>query len=415
MKFPELEYIAWAKSLPPVRINLARSGIDHCPVSLLGLKASDLVATLPVKYGYAPLCDAIARRYGVAAEQVFALSGGTSFANWIACAAVLDGCGRGTEVIVERPTYEPLLRIPQALGARIGGSIAGSRISTRSTWIDSSRWSSREDAPGDRHQPAQSVRRPHRSRTMRTMARMLARVGGYLLVDEVYLECLFRQRPESSVHAGTNVLVTNSLTKAYGLDGLRAGWILGPKHLVERAGRINDLMTNNGVAPGEQMALAAFRRQRVIDGRAHGFSIRTSSACGRFSKREPRLQALVPEGGNVLFPRLPAGVEQQPARVPARRSIFDACRARALLRGAASHPYQLRLPAVAARARAREHLARPGRPDVGTRGTREGRERDERGTREGRERDGPPRPRRQEDTVVRRLCASQRSLCLSSP
>ena len=35
MKFPELEYIAWAKALPPVDINLARSGIEHCPVSLL--------------------------------------------------------------------------------------------------------------------------------------------------------------------------------------------------------------------------------------------------------------------------------------------------------------------------------------------------------------------------------------------
>src|SRR4029077_17588553 len=43
MKFPDLEYITWAKSLPLVAINLARSGIDHCPASLLRLKASDLV------------------------------------------------------------------------------------------------------------------------------------------------------------------------------------------------------------------------------------------------------------------------------------------------------------------------------------------------------------------------------------
>ena len=34
------------------------------------------------------------------------------------------------------------------------------------------------------------------------------------------------------------------LTKAYGLDGLRAGWILGPAALIARAGRINDLLTN---------------------------------------------------------------------------------------------------------------------------------------------------------------------------
>src|SRR6476660_4014717 len=74
MKFPELAYITWAKSLPQVAINLARSGIDPCPASLLRLKPSDLVVTLPVKYGYAPLRDAIAARYGVAAARVFPLS-----------------------------------------------------------------------------------------------------------------------------------------------------------------------------------------------------------------------------------------------------------------------------------------------------------------------------------------------------
>ena len=145
--------------------------------------------------------------------------------------------------------------------------------------------------------------------TLRAMAGMLARVKGYLLVDEVYLECLFRNRPESCVHAGPNVLTTNSLTKAYGLDGVRAGWILGPAALMTRAGRINDLMTNNSVAAGEQMALAAFRRHRAIDGRAHALLDPNLALVQTFLSREPRLQAFVPEGGNVLFARLPVRVD----------------------------------------------------------------------------------------------------------
>src|SRR3989442_11457763 len=98
MEFIDLEYIAWSKSQPAVDVNLARSGIDHCPVALLRLRRLDVVATLPVKYGYQPLRDAIARRYGVGIAQVFPLSGGASFANWLACATVLEGCGRGAEV-----------------------------------------------------------------------------------------------------------------------------------------------------------------------------------------------------------------------------------------------------------------------------------------------------------------------------
>ena len=62
---------------------------------MLRLKASDLVVTLPVKYGYAPLREAIAARYGVTSTRVFPMSGGTSFANWVACAALLDGLRPG--------------------------------------------------------------------------------------------------------------------------------------------------------------------------------------------------------------------------------------------------------------------------------------------------------------------------------
>jgi hypothetical protein len=145
--------------------------------------------------------------------------------------------------------------------------------------------------------------------TLRSMAAMLARVKGYLLVDEVYLECLFRNRPESCVHAGPNVLTTNSLTKAYGLDGVRAGWILGPADLVAGAGRINDVMTNNSVAAGELLALAAFRHHRAIDRRAHMLLDPNLARVRTFLSREPRLRAYVPEGGNVLFARLPLRID----------------------------------------------------------------------------------------------------------
>jgi aspartate/methionine/tyrosine aminotransferase len=311
MTFRDLEYIAWAKSLTPVDINLARSGVEPCPASALRLKASDLVVSLPVKYGYQPLREAIAARYRVAPAQVFALSGGTSFANWLAALALADGCGSGSEVIVERPAYEPLIRIPQALGLRVRRF---DRNFEDGYAVDVDRFASlvttrtRVAIVTNLHNPS-GARIPMAS--LRAMAALLARVKGFLLVDEVYLECLFGARPESSVHAGSNVVVTNSLTKAYGLDGLRAGWILGPAAVIARAERINDLMTNNSVAVGERMALAAFRRLRDIDARAHRLLDPNLTRLRAFFAREPRLKVFVPEGGNVAFPRVPARVDTE--------------------------------------------------------------------------------------------------------
>src|SRR5207248_4844956 len=177
--------------------------------------------------GYVRLRDAGAGRYRVGRDRVFTVSGGTGFANWFACAAVLDGA-RDAETIVERPTYEPLLRIPQSLGSRIRrldrrfeeryaiDLKAFERLLTRRT---------RLVLVSNLHNPSGAL---IDGRTLRAMADRLARVRGFLVVEEVYLECLFGARPESCVHAGPNVLVTNSLTKAYGLDGLRAGWVIGP-------------------------------------------------------------------------------------------------------------------------------------------------------------------------------------------
>jgi hypothetical protein len=309
MRFPTTEYIAWAKSAPRAAINLARSGVDSCPAAELGLTAADLVVSLPVKYGYAPLREAIAARYRVDGAQVFTVSGGTSFANYLAYAAALDGCGPGTEVIVERPAYEPLVLLPAAFGHRVRRL---DRAFDNEYAIDLDRF----DAlitPRTRLAIVTNLHNPSGARippaTLTQMANRLAAVGAQLLVDEVYLECLFRDRAESSVHAAANIIVTNSLTKAYGLDGLRAGWILGPEPLVTRAGRINDLMTNNGVAPGERMSLAAFRRIGRLQRRSHGILDPNLEAIRAFFVRERRLAAFVPEGGNVVFPRLPAAVD----------------------------------------------------------------------------------------------------------
>jgi aspartate/methionine/tyrosine aminotransferase len=309
MRFPDVEYIRWAKALPPARINLARSGIEPCPPSLLKLQPADQVTTLPVHDGYAPLVGAIARRYRVGREHVFTVSGGTSFANFLAAGAALHGAPRGSEIVVEQPAYEPLLRVPEAFGYRVRRFERRFEDGFR---IDPDRFAAMVTAR-TRLAIISNLHNPSGIgidlKTIRSMARRLAQVGAYLLVDEVYLECLWGRQTESCVHAGSNVITTNSLTKAYGLDGLRAGWILGPRGIIARAARMQDLMANNGVAPGERLTLAAFRNLPAIRRRAQRFLGPNLETVRAFLARETRLRAHVPDGGNIVFARLPRGVD----------------------------------------------------------------------------------------------------------
>ena len=313
MTFPESAYMSWAKAMPAARINLARSGVDPCPPELLRARANRPVVNTSPGYGAPALRHALALRYGVSPDRVFPVSGGASMANWLACAAALDGTSSRDEVIVEQPTYEPLLRAVEALGCKVkrlrrrfdeGYAIALPRLERLVTQR------TRLVVVTDLHNPSGAYIDPT---VLRGMSEIMRDTGGYVLVDEVYLECLFGPRaanePASGVHAGDNVIATNSLTKAYGLDGLRAGWLLGPSDVVRRAGRIFDLMGVNSVAPGEQLAVAALHNLTSISRRAHAMLDHNLERLRRFCEREPRLEGHLPVGGTVFFPRLPDGVD----------------------------------------------------------------------------------------------------------
>src|SRR5262245_6434890 len=108
-------YISWVKRHVAARYNFANSGILGCDLNDLLITVDDVALNGNNGEGYAPLKEAIAAKYGVRADQVVTEQG-TSMANFLAMATALE---RGDEVLVEQPTYEPLLCVLEYLGAEI--------------------------------------------------------------------------------------------------------------------------------------------------------------------------------------------------------------------------------------------------------------------------------------------------------
>src|SRR3954469_12999300 len=108
-------YMRWAKEHAAARYNLANSGLLGCSTADLDLEPGDLQVNGANRDGYPPLLAAIAAQYGVSPEQVVTAPG-TSGANFLAFAALVEP---GDEVLVEQPTYEPLLAALGFLGARV--------------------------------------------------------------------------------------------------------------------------------------------------------------------------------------------------------------------------------------------------------------------------------------------------------
>src|SRR4029450_8117051 len=68
---------------------------------------------------------------------------------------------------------------------------------------------------------------------LRELGALAVRHGARVLIDEVYLDSAVPPR-RSAAHLGSEFVCTNSLTKVYGLSGLRCGWFLGGPGLARR-------------------------------------------------------------------------------------------------------------------------------------------------------------------------------------
>ncbi|MGH9906043.1 MAG: aminotransferase class I/II-fold pyridoxal phosphate-dependent enzyme, partial [Pyrinomonadaceae bacterium] len=125
--------------------------------------------------------------------------------------------------------------------------------------------------------------------------------------DEVYLEALFDQRPQTALHLGNEFVVTSSLTKAFGLSGLRCGWIVAEAELAERIWRLNDLFGVMAAHPAERLSVIALERLRQISAEAQLLLDRNRALVNQFLSSRDDLEAVRPEYGTIIFPRFKRG------------------------------------------------------------------------------------------------------------
>jgi aspartate/methionine/tyrosine aminotransferase len=253
-------YIEWAKLHSTATWNLATSGVPHASLADLGVVSGQMPLSGSNPYGYAPLLERIAAHHGVDPSMVVTTTG-CSMANFLALAALV---APGDEVLIERPTYEPLLGAAAHLGASIvrveRRSADGFRLGADAV-IEAITHRTRVVVVANLHNPTSQLTS---NETLQRIGDAALRVGARVIVDEVYLDTVFADAPGTAVHLGPAFVATSSLTKVYGLSGLRCGWVLADAPLIERIRRLNDLYGNVQPFAMDWLAAAAFDRLTVF-------------------------------------------------------------------------------------------------------------------------------------------------------
>jgi aspartate/methionine/tyrosine aminotransferase len=296
-------YMEWAKLSSTATYNLATSGVMSYPLSGLPVRVEDLEINGPDVYGYAPLQEALAKKFSVDPACVVAAAG-TSFANHLAMAALFEP---GDEVVFEQPTYEPMLSTALYLGANLRRF---QRRSENGFGVDIQEL---ERAVTQRtrlivlcnlHNPSSAL---VSQATLREIGEIAGRVGARVLVDEVYLEALFENAPPSAFYLGEQFAVTSSLTKAYGLSGLRSGWILAQPDLAKRMWRLNDLFAATPAHPAELLSVIALANLDRVARRAQEILAKNHASVSEFLDSRNDLEVFRPGVGTTVFPRVKHG------------------------------------------------------------------------------------------------------------
>jgi aspartate/methionine/tyrosine aminotransferase len=257
-----------------VDFNLSESGVHPLtPRELLDGQPHDLLLDQPLVYtqsnGTPALRALVANLYPGATPEHVQVTNGGSEANYIAVWRLVEP---GDEVALLVPNYMQTWGVARAFGGTVR------------------EWRLVEDTAAGRWRPdLDELARIASDRTrliiictpnnptgarltaadLDGIAAIAARHGSWVLSDEVYAGAELDGHATPTMFGRyERVVVTAGLSKAYGLPGLRIGWIVGPPDFVETTWSYHDYTT---IAPGAlsdrlaRVALAPERRPALLE------------------------------------------------------------------------------------------------------------------------------------------------------
>ena len=241
--------------------NLSESGVHPLQVSDLETDLQDVRLGYPQSNGPAELRELISRLYSDCTPDNVLVTTGTAEANHISIWALVEP---GDQVAVMLPNYMQIWGLASTLGAEVlplwlretAGRWAPDFDALQRTLTDRTRLI----AVCNPNNPTGGV---FTEGEMNTVCELAEKVGAWVVVDEVYRGAELSGETSPSFYGRYDkLLVTSGLSKAYGLPGLRIGWVAGPSKQIAELWSYKDYTT---IGPGPvsvRLAEAALEPQR---------------------------------------------------------------------------------------------------------------------------------------------------------
>jgi aspartate/methionine/tyrosine aminotransferase len=244
-----------------VDYDMSESGVRPLTLRELTAMGFDLDAFLDQPIGYSQsngtieLRERVSAIYPGATIEHVEVTNGTSEANFL---IALSQIRAGDDVAMELPNYMQMWGVARSLGA----DVKTFRLRTEAGWEPD--WDEFEHAvtPRTRLLYLSNPNNPTGSvlsdAAMRRIVDRCEQTRTWLLSDEVYLGAeINRPRTQSFWGMSDRVIVTSGLSKAYGIPGVRIGWLVGPVSVVADCWSQHDYITIGPNKLSDQVARVA--------------------------------------------------------------------------------------------------------------------------------------------------------------
>ena len=292
-----------------VACNLSESGVHPMTVEEL-LPPAERAELLRERLVYVQsngteeLREAVARLHAGARPENVTVANGTAEANFIAAWRLVEP---GDEVVLVLPNYMQLWGVVRGFGA----TVVPVRLREEAGWGLDGDQLRRAVGPRTRlvavcnpNNPTGAILSDAERKEIVSAA---GRHGAWILADEVYRGAE-RDGEETATFWGSydRLLVTGGLSKAYGLPGLRIGWVVGPETAAGELWARKDYLTISPGALSDRLARAALRpeaRARIL-ARTRGILTANYPVLEEWVRRRgDRFRLVPPRAGAIAYLR----------------------------------------------------------------------------------------------------------------
>lgn len=284
-----------------IKYNLSESSVTDLKMSELGLSLDNLTLKYIGHRGIPALRAAIVSDYPNLNKEHVLLTNGAAGALFIINSSLLT---QADHLIVVRPNYATNIEVPKTIGC----SISFIDLLFEEGWKLNPE---NIESLIQKNTALISITTPHnptgmlmREETIDRIIHIAEQYDIFLLIDETYRDACFKTPYPVTASKSKKVISVSSLSKAFGLPGLRIGWLITQDEIMmERFLAAKEMIYISNSALDEEVAYQFYKQKKLFALTINKKALQNFYLLKAWLQNESRIEAVLPQGGVVCFPR----------------------------------------------------------------------------------------------------------------